>query len=263
MKKKIYERLNSMIDSKEIGALGTVVRGSSDICPTGSKFLVDETGHNLVKEIKEPIFAMLKDFLPEIIKDKKPKVIQVVFDGVPYEIFIDPIYPQERLIIFGGGHIALPLVSIAKLLDYQVTVIDDRPSFASPDRFPQADNVLCQDFTKAIREASFDRNTYIIIITRGHQHDKTCLEESLKQPQPAYIGMIGSKRKVYSLFQELRLSGCDEDRLDRVYAPIGLDIGAQTPEEIALSIMAEVVMVNHYGFSRGLKMKQEEEKVGC
>lgn len=259
MKKQIYERLNFLMDSKKTGALGTVVAGCAEICPAGAKFLVDEAGRDLAREIPEPLFLMLREALPEIIRNKKPQVMEVVFQEVPLKIFIDPVYPQERVIILGGGHIALPLVSIAKLLNYQVTVIDDRPLFAAAERFPQADLIRCEDFTKAIREMSFDRNTYVIIITRGHQHDQTCLEEVLKQPQPAYIGMIGSKRKVSALFAELRSLGCDQEKLDRVYAPIGLDIGAQTPEEIALSIMAEVVMVNRYGFSRGLKMKQGGE----
>lgn len=262
MKKQIYERLNFLMDSKKNGALGTVVAGCPEICPAGAKFLVDETGDDLAKEIPEPLFLLLQEALPEIIRNKKPQVMEVVFQEVPLKIFIDPVYPQERVIILGGGHIALPLVSMAKLLNYQVTVIDDRPLFAAADRFPQADLVRCEDFSKAIREMSFDRNTYVIIITRGHQHDQTCLAEVLRQPQPAYIGMIGSKRKVSALFAELRKLGCDQESLDRVYAPIGLDIGAQTPEEIALSIMAEVVMVNRYGFSRGLKMKQGGEKVG-
>lgn len=256
MKGQIFEQLNNMINTKQLGVMATVIEGDSEIFPLGSKFLVDNKGNFQGNERSRPIFLAVIDRVAGIITEKKPKIIEVNVDDVSLKIFMDPIYHKESLIILGGGHIALPLVSMAKLLNYHVTVIDDRPEFAALDRFPQADEVICNDFDKAIKEIAVDSNTYIVIITRGHQHDKICVEEVLKKAKPVYLGMIGSKRKVNMLFQELAELGYEKEKIDNIYAPIGLDIGAQTPEEIALSIMAEVVMVNHYGYSSRLRIKQ-------
>lgn len=256
MKKQIYESLNALIDSQRIGVMATVIEGNGHICPAGSKFLVEETGYFHGDDFLEPVCFLVKNVLNEVFREKQPRIVDIVYKESLFKIFLDPIIPQERLIILGGGHIALPLVSIAKLLNYHVTVIDDRPEFAATGRFPRADLVVCQDFAEAVRETVFNQNTFIIIITRGHLYDKICLEEVLKKKQPAYVGMIGSKKKVSAILQELALLGYEKGELDSIHAPIGLDIGAQSPEEIALSIMAEVVMVCRYGFSVTRTMKE-------
>jgi xanthine dehydrogenase accessory factor len=163
-------------------------------------------------------------------------------------VFVDVQAPPPQLIIVGAGHIAVPLAQMARLNDFQVTVLDDRPQYAHPDRFPEADRVIAGPFRKELRALRngrpvFDPNTYIVLVTRGHQHDVECLLEVLDDPV-IYIGMIGSRRRIRAVFELLEAEqGIPAHKFDRIYAPIGIDIGAQTPAEIATCIMAEIINV--------------------
>jgi len=157
--------------------------------------------------------------------------------------FVEVQRARPTLLIAGGGHIAVPLAQMAALLDFRVVVLDDRPSFANQARFPMADQVICGLFEPTLRQFPIDGDTYVVIITRGHQHDVECLLAVLDTPA-AYIGMIGSRRRVRGVFELLeRERGIEPARLRRVRSPIGLAIGAVTPAEIAVSILAEVVAV--------------------
>ena len=159
-----------------------------------------------------------------------------------YRLFFDRLTKNFEAVVFGGGHISQPLVEILGLLDFQVTVVDDRPQFANPQRFPKARQVLCTDFTAAVEEGlvQIGHHTAVIVITRGHQHDLDCLR-ALLDKGAGYLGMIGSRRRIIGNLQLLRSEGAKETELSQVYAPIGLDIGAQTPAEIAVSIAAEII----------------------
>lgn len=153
----------------------------------------------------------------------------------------EPFYPEERMIVLGGGHIALPLVDFASKIGFAVTVVDDRPDFANSARFPSAGGVLCDAFENAIGQLQITPNDYVVIITRGHRYDQACLEKLLRGTEPFYTGMIGSHRRVAAVKDALLSQGCDPERLRRVHSPIGLAIGAVTPEEIAVSIVAEII----------------------
>ena len=147
------------------------------------------------------------------------------------------------MIIVGAGHIAAPLHHLAALCDFRVTIIDDRPDFANRQRFPQAQTVIAADIRQTVREMAMDEDTYVVLVTRGHSLDVACLLEILDRPL-AYIGMIGSQRRVRAVFDLLeREQGIPRAQLARVYTPIGLPIAAQTPAEIAVSIMAEVINI--------------------
>ncbi len=150
-------------------------------------------------------------------------------------------YPKERLIILGGGHIALPLAEFSGKTGFQVTVADDRPSFANSARFPEAETVICDSFENIIPRLRITRNDYIVIITRGHRHDMDCLKSILNLPETIYLGMIGSKRRVKAVLELLEKEGYDKERLNGVCTPIGLSIGAVTPEEISISILAQLI----------------------
>lgn len=144
------------------------------------------------------------------------------------------------LVICGGGHISYPLCTLAKMLEYHVAVIDDREEFANRERFTQADEVYCMNFETALQTLSFPEQAFYVIVTRGHQNDYECLRAILKRNY-AYIGMIGSKAKVKKTLERLREDGYTEEEIQKVHAPIGLAIGAETPEEIAVSIVAEMI----------------------
>lgn len=165
--------------------------------------------------------------------------------GGQVAVFIEVAGRPESLVILGGGHVGLALYQLAKVLDMQVTVVDDREEFASQQRFPQAKVVRADYDDPKLRKLVWPR-TSVVILTHAHMHDAEALKNMLPT-NAAYIGMIGSKRKVPKVKERLRGEGVAKKDLDRVYAPVGLDIGAQTPAEIAVSIMAEIVHVRKFG----------------
>ncbi|TEB04528.1 putative xanthine dehydrogenase subunit A [Pelotomaculum schinkii] len=167
-------------------------------------------------------------------------------------VMIDPYLPPHELIILGGGHIAVPLVTIGKILGYQVTVVDDRHDFAHKERFPEADRVICCDFSDIEKRLAFGPGSSVVIITRGHQHDQECLRRLIKYPL-AYLGMIGSRRKINIVRQQLLEEGIDAEKLEQVHMPVGLDVGAQTPGEVAVSIAAELLRECRGGSAHSLK----------
>ncbi|OPX86274.1 MAG: putative xanthine dehydrogenase subunit A [Pelotomaculum sp. PtaB.Bin104] len=177
----------------------------------------------------------------------KPQVIALPAKAMPdkikdVELFFEPGPQAPHLLILGGGHIALPLVRMAAILGYQTTVVDDRPAFASATRFPEAGQVICAGFVDSLKELEIDRSTYIVIVTYSHKLDLDCLREVIQKPA-AYRGMVGSARKIKVIFDKLESEGVSKEQLKEIYSPIGLDIGAETPEEIALCILAEIVKV--------------------
>lgn len=150
-------------------------------------------------------------------------------DGQTYtRVFL----PENRLILLGGGHIAVPLCAMASMLDFAVTVLDDRISFANSERFPQAAQVICDSFAAGIARLQIRATDYVCVITRGHRWDGECLRQILSGTLPKYLGMIGSKRRVEGLLSLLAEEGFDPESLGRIHAPIGLKINAQTPAEI-------------------------------
>ena len=153
----------------------------------------------------------------------------------------EPVLPQERLIVLGGGHIALPVCQFGAACGFTVCVVDDRPDFANRSRFPEAAEVICDSFENGIRKLSVTPFDYVVVITRGHRHDADCLRALLPGTMPAYLGMIGSRRRTKGLLEMLAEEGFDEERLGRICTPIGLNIGAITPAEIAVSILSEVI----------------------
>jgi xanthine dehydrogenase accessory factor len=171
----------------------------------------------------------------------KPKIISITDQlGEKCRIFWDKSVPKFRAIVFGGGHISQPLVQILSLVDFEVTVIDDRPEFANHARFPDAQSVICDNFHQVLKKLGIDSGTAVIIVTRGHRYDMECLRATMDS-NCRYLGMIGSRRRIREILKVLREEGAPEDLEQRLRAPIGLDIKAQTPAEIAVSIAAEVV----------------------
>lgn len=162
--------------------------------------------------------------------------------GGVLDIYIEPIIPTPTVFIFGGGHISLFVSKIGAMAGFRVAVIDDRAEFATSERFPEAEQVIAEKFSLAFPRLKVNRSGYLVIVTRGHAGDQEVLEWALTT-EARYIGMIGSKKKIRTLYQNLEAKGVPPERLQRVFAPIGLDIGALTPEEIAVAIVGQMIQV--------------------
>lgn len=156
------------------------------------------------------------------------------------DVFVELLEAPPVLVIAGAGHIARPLTRMAAQCGFDVTVVDDRPAFADARWFPEAREVICRPFAEVFAELEVTPLVHIVLVTRGHKHDEECLRAVLDKPW-GYLGMIGSRRRTGAVFADLRKEGVPEPILKKIHAPIGLDIGAETPEEIAVSILAELI----------------------
>jgi xanthine dehydrogenase accessory factor len=181
--------------------------------------------------------SLISSLTCEAARAKQP--VAVNMEGKRY--FVEPTFLPGTVYLFGAGHVSRPVAELANLVDFRTVVLDDRAEFANAERFPRAEQLkVTPSFSHSFEGLEIDRDSYVVILTRGHLHDKTVLEQALKTAA-GYIGMIGSRRKRDLIYQELLTKGFSKDELDRVHAPIGLAIGAETPEEIAVSIVAELI----------------------
>jgi xanthine dehydrogenase accessory factor len=176
------------------------------------------------------------------LREMKPRTIGFSWENKKMEILLEPIVSEPTVYIFGAGHISQQLAPIAKMVQFKVVVFDDREVFANRDRFPEADEVIVSEFERCFDRLTIDESSYIVIVTRGHLYDGFVLEQAIKTGA-RYIGMIGSRSKIQILYKNLMKKGVSKEALDRVCAPIGLDINSETPEEIAVSIAAELIKV--------------------
>jgi xanthine dehydrogenase accessory factor len=222
------------------------ITNSSNADFIGSKAVYLEGG-DFFPEKKFPI--SLKNSLFEkcfaLLKKGKSMATDIKVEGVNFECFID-IYPSPpHLIIAGAGHVGETVAKLGDMLGFYITVIDDRPEFANTEKFPDVDEVVCESFLSYFKNVPLTSKTYILLLTRGHRFDVLSLQELLGRiEQPFYIGMIGSRRRISGVFEQLK-EEFPVERLSQIYTPVGLDIGAETPEEIAVSIMAEILKVKN------------------
>jgi xanthine dehydrogenase accessory factor len=176
--------------------------------------------------------------------NQNPKYDTGLVCGGTLEVFIEPVLPIPQLYIFGAGHVAHSLYKVAKTAGFDVMVIDDREAYANRERFPEAKDIYAEDYEKTLAQLSPGESSFIVIATRGHHDDMRILRWALTNPISfRYLGMIGSERKFVSVQKELQAEGIPAERFEQVYSPVGLDIGATTPEEIAISVVAEMIAV--------------------
>jgi len=248
----LYEEIVRLRKDGRRGAVATIVnvRGSIPSFKT-AKMLVRDDGSILGTIGGGCVEAEVWQAAREVMESEKPRTL--TFDlnqdpkydtglvcGGTLEIFVEPILPPAELFIFGAGHVAASLYKVARIAGFDVTIIDDREAYANRERFPEAQQVIAEDFDKAAAKLLPSESSYIVIVTRGHRDDMRMLRWAVQTPA-RYIGMIGSKRKTITIFKELQNEGLAAHLFDRVHAPVGLDIGAITPEEIAVSITAELI----------------------
>ena len=238
----IAYRIVNLLAEEKTFCLATVVESDDKRIIPGSKAIVLGDGSIEGSLGSESLDQKLFALGPTIFRENKSRTINIE-DKV--RVFIDILSSEMKLLICGGGHIAIPLAQFAKQLGFQVTVLDDRPDFAHPSRFPDC-NVIANEFAETLHEMPLGPSTHVVVITRGHEHDVDCLVEILEK-EYAYVGLIGSRRRVRIVLEVLEKAGISRERLKSVFTPIGLPIGAESPAEIAVSIVSELVCVRRKG----------------
>jgi xanthine dehydrogenase accessory factor len=192
-----------------------------------------------------------------LVDGSRPRTAELEAEGGRVSLYLEPHLPPPELVIVGAGHVARPLCRVGAMLGFRVTVLDDRPEFATRERFPDAVEVRPADFADPFRGVRIGPRTFLVLVTRGHKYDFEALRGLLLGPElPAYVGMIGSRRRTRAALEALVREGIGAERLRAVHAPIGLDVGAETPEEIAVAIAAELVMARRGGTGQPLRDRE-------
>lgn len=226
-----YKVLKQIDKSKENIVL-TIISGENE----GFKLILSD-GEIIYRDGSENLWD---EIIKNIPGNKKSQTLMINNQKVYFE-FLRQSY---KVVVLGAGHISMSIIKMCNLIDLPVTVIDDRLTFVNNALAAGADNVICETFERALDNIQGDKSTFFIIVTRGHRYDQLCLEKVIYK-ENAYIGMIGSRSKVKKVLDNLEDQGISREKLDKVYTPIGLKIGAETPAEIAVSIMAEIIEVKN------------------
>jgi xanthine dehydrogenase accessory factor len=253
----IYEEIVKLRQEGRRGAVATIVnvRGSIPSFKT-AKMLVRDDGSIYGTIGGGCVEADVWQAAREVMESEKPRTLTFNLNQDPkydtglvcggtLDIFIEPVLPAALLYIFGAGHVAVNLYKVAHNAGFDVIVVDDREAYANRERFPEARQVIAEDFDKVTASLAPSESAYIVIVTRGHRDDMRVLRWAV-QTRARYVGMIGSKRKTIAIFNELQKEGLSPELFERVHAPVGLDIGAVTPEEIAVSITAELIAIRRH-----------------
>src|SRR5579884_1250727 len=259
----IYHEIQAALRHSERIAVATVVKtiGAAP-CGVGSKMLVHADGSTTGSFAGPRTDGRVSQAAVQAIREGHPYLTHIHLDadqgeavgscGATLEVFFEVLRPEPRLIIAGAGYVAQALARLAANLDFRIVVVDDRRDLADPAAFGDSVSLTFGDIPETLRELEPDESSFIVIVTRGHHLDEEALRAALES-RAAYVGMIGSPSKVRNIFKTLQQKGITREVLERVHAPIGLDLGAETPDEIALSIAAEIVMLRHQASGMPLK----------
>jgi xanthine dehydrogenase accessory factor len=248
----IYEEIVKLRREGRRGAVATIVnvRGSIPSFET-AKMLVRDDGSVAGTIGGGCVEAEIWQAAREVMESEKPRTLTFNLNQDPkydtglvcggtLDIFVEPVLPPALLYIFGAGHVSVNLYKVARSAGFDVTVVDDRETYANRERFPEAKEIIAEDFDRAMARLNPGEAAYLVIVTRGHRDDMRVLRWAVQTPA-RYIGMIGSRRETITIFKELTKEGLSPELFKRVHAPVGLDIGAITPEEIAVAITAELI----------------------
>ncbi len=266
----LFEEIVKMRRAGHRGALATIVHTNGSI-PSyeSSRMLVREDGSISGTIgggcVEAEVWAAAKDVMQ---KESPRKMVfnlnnEATYDnglicGGTLEVFVEPILPQPVVCLFGGGHVSMAVAKAAHAAGFGIAVVDDRESFANKERFPMAQDVHTS-YEDAFEKIHPNVATYLVIVTRGHKEDMRVLAWAVRT-DARYVGMIGSKRKVLSVYKALEEEGYKPEEFERVYAPMGLEIGALSPEEIAISIVAELIAVRRNALSGTHKKLRHESR---
>jgi len=274
MKRMMLAALNQAVAARETAALVTVIEARGRLAPAlGTQWVVTAAADRppvgawppaaiTGAEAEMQILAELR----QAVAGREHRTLRYQLPDGDMALFVEVQTHPSHLIVVGAGHIAAPLAAMAKICDFEVSVLDDRVQYANRKRFPTADRVIAGAFRtelQALREGRpmFDAGTYVVLVTRGHQYDVESLLELIDDPV-AYIGMIGSQRRIRAVFELLEHEcGLAPEKLDRIHAPVGIDIGARTPAEIAVCILAEIINIQRGGRAPSLSHLLRSERL--
>jgi xanthine dehydrogenase accessory factor len=258
--KEVFAAVADALDRGEAAALVTIVSTTGSTPQrVGAKMLVFADGrmvgtigggcyeNDAFWKAREAITARKPQLVHYELSDDFAQETGLVCGG-QMDVYIEPIEPAPELYVIGAGHVGTELATLAHAVGFEVHVVDDREKFASRDRFPDVTAVVAEDIPTWIARTALPPHAYVVIVTRGHTNDLDALR-ALATRELRYLGLIGSRAKVARIFEALQQEGVPAERLKRVHAPIGLDIGAVTPQEIAVSILAELIAVRHGKFN--------------
>ena len=250
----IFEEIVRLRKAGRKGALATIVEVQGSIpSHESSKILVRDDGTFAGTVGGGCVEAEVWSVAQEVMREEKPRRLHFNLNANPeydnglicggsLDIFVEPILATPTALILGGGHVGLHVAKVAKIAGFDVVVADDREAFANKERFPEASETYAGPWDEVFPKLHVGNYTYLVLVTRGHKGDLDCLRWAVTT-EARYIGMIGSKRKFIEICKVLEREGVPAERIERVHSPIGLDIGALTPEEIAVSIVAEMIAV--------------------
>lgn len=250
----IFEEIGKLTREGRSGALATIVNVRGSIPSVmASKMLVRDDGSIIgtvgggcvESDVRKGAMMVMRDGKPRTFSfnlDQHPDDDNGLVCGGSLQVFVEPVVPSPRLYIFGAGHVGAALYKVAGLAGFEIVICDDREQYANRERFPDAQEIHTGDIDEILATLSPAESSYIVIVTRGHRHDLRVLRWAVETPAH-YIGMIGSARKVLTIDRQLEAEGVAPEKLRRVFAPIGLDILAATPEEIAVAITAELIAI--------------------
>ncbi|MDP6132599.1 MAG: XdhC family protein [Dehalococcoidia bacterium] len=231
-------------------SLATVVNSPSGVASRGAKLLVRIDGSTTGTLGSSELDTRIGEIARRMADLGSAESI---IDDAGTEVFVEGFTTPPTLVMVGGGHVGKATADLAHTLGYRVFIVDDRPEFANPERFPYAEQVIVVPYDKMSDSLSINVNSFVVVATRGHRYDDMALESAL-DTRARYIGLLGSRRKTLMIYQRLVRQGTPVERIKEVHSPIGLNIGALTPEEIAVSIMSEITMVRRGGTGGQMRM---------
>jgi xanthine dehydrogenase accessory factor len=255
--------VRDILQSRTPAVLATVVASAVAEYPAGLKSVLHAGGRADPGLPAGPLAEAIRRDARQALSTDGTRLISYSPTGAAVErrgaaavrVFLEPLAPVDRLVIVGAGHIAVPICQIAAVLGFEVTVLDDRSDYANEARFPEATSVIAADFAGSLAGIPIDSSTYVILVTRAHAFDEAALAQ-IATGDARYIGMIGSRRRVLIVYQNLIERGVPAAALGKVHAPLGVDIGSETVEEIALAAMAEIINVKRGGAAKSLRIAE-------
>ena len=238
---EMFERLQALNEEQIPLVCATVVTSEKQGIEVGMKMIFATNGERIGTLGDSTLETAVEEKVPEVLENNRAVLFQ---ENETAALFLEPLQPRPTLLIAGAGHVGQALCHLGSWLDFDIAIVDDRADFASADRLPEADKIIIGDIATELRNYPITPLTYVVIVTRGHQHDESALH-SVVESNARYIGLIGSRRKIKLIFDDLLEIGIPKEKLQRVYAPVGLNINSKTVPEIAVSIVSQLIQIRN------------------